>query len=101
MRRCLDKASREQASPTKCGKNIVVACWAIDQGGGKRRAGICGLFSSQEKTAKRPAAHAIFCLWLSGLNAKQEMLLLLADEVRPCLVSDEFSEVGRQSVSCL
>jgi hypothetical protein len=32
--------SRERASPTKCGKNIVVACWANDRlsrGGGKRR----------------------------------------------------------------
>src|SRR5262249_21153574 len=101
MRRCLDKACREQASPTKCGKNIVVACWAIDQGGGKRRAGICGVFSRKEKKAKRPPAHAIFFLLLCGLNTKQEILLLLADEVQPCLVSDEFSEVGRQSVSCL
>src|SRR6516225_8757545 len=30
--------SHEQASPTKYGKNIVVACWANDrQGGGSRR----------------------------------------------------------------
>jgi hypothetical protein len=33
-------AYRGRASPTKCGRNIVVACWANDrteQGGGKRR----------------------------------------------------------------
>jgi hypothetical protein len=36
---------REQAWPTKCGKNIVVACQAndrTDQGGGKRRGVIAG-----------------------------------------------------------
>ena len=54
---------------------------------------------NSEVRAGRLAQRAI-CLWLS-LRAKQEMLLLLADEVRPCLVSDEFSEVGRRAVSCL
>jgi hypothetical protein len=48
------------------------------------------------------AAHAI-CLWLSGLQAKQGMLPLLAHEVRPYLVCGEaVLEVGQgQAVSCL
>jgi hypothetical protein len=29
------------------------------------------------------------CLWPTGFCAKQEMLLLLADEVRPCSVHDD------------
>jgi hypothetical protein len=48
------------------------------------------------------AAHAI-CLWLSGLQAKQGMLPLLAHEVRPYLVYGEAAlEVGQgQAVSSL
>ena len=46
-------------------------------------------------------ARASTCLWLSELRAKQGMLPLLAHEVRPYLVSDELSEVGRCALSCL
>src|SRR5262249_18022992 len=58
------------------------------------------LASLTSKVGLGRAPHTI-CLWLSGLRAKQEMLPLLADEVRTYLAYGELWEVGRRAVSCL